>query len=216
MDQLMEAWKTAQAQAYSASWLWQNKDVGRLCKSGERSGKLYKALEMRKSRGLNGNSEMGWTGAGVLVAVYSLTKLRRSSSEKMNSGSLREPETGSVRCTAHGISSASRHKLAWWNSLCCKPKCSGHQRNMICFWPPIRRAKLCQGLEVCLVAKCSHCLKILSLMEEKIALVPAGRCVKVCNGAAAQGRYNLNGYVSVLTFLHTLRIGGQDNVTSGK
>lgn len=38
-----------------------------------------------------------------------------------------------------------------------------------------------------------------------MALVPADRCVKVCNEAAAQGRYNLNGYVSVLSdfSLHT-------------
>lgn len=35
-------------------------------------------------------------------------------------------------------------------------------------------------------------------MEEKMAQVPGDRCVKVCNKAAAQGRYNLNGYVSVL------------------
>lgn len=38
-----------------------------------------------------------------------------------------------------------------------------------------------------------------------MALVPADRCVKVCNEATAQGRYNLNGYVSALSdfSLHT-------------
>lgn len=38
-----------------------------------------------------------------------------------------------------------------------------------------------------------------------MALVPADRCVKVCNEAAAQGRYNPNGYVSALSdfSLHT-------------
>ena len=92
MYQLMEAWKVAQAQARSASWLWKNKDVGRLCKSGEKMWETaYKALEIRRSVGLNGNGEMGWKGAGVLVTVHSLTKLRRSSSKKMNSGSLHEP-----------------------------------------------------------------------------------------------------------------------------
>lgn len=73
-------------------------------------------------------------------------------------------------------------------------------------------------LEVCLLAQCSCCLQILSSMEEKKALVPADRSVKVCNEAATQGRYNLHGYVSGLSvfFLYTLRIGGQHNVTSGK
>lgn len=46
-----------------SSQLWPNKDVGRFCKSGKKCGKLYKALEMRRSRHLNGNREMGWTGA---------------------------------------------------------------------------------------------------------------------------------------------------------
>lgn len=162
---------------------------------------VYKALEMRRSVGLNGNRETGWMGAGVLVTVYSRTKLSKKffrENEQWKFAWTWEA-TGSVCGTAHGISSAKWHKLAWWNSLCCKPKCSGHQRNVICFWPPLRRAKLCRGLEVCLVAKCSNCLKIWSSMEEKMALVPADRCVKVCNEAAAQGRSNLNGYVSVLS-----------------
>ena len=63
------------------------------------------------------------------------------------------------------------------------------------FWPPEKHdpfltshsnSQTMPWAGVCLVAKCSHCLKILSSMEEKMALVPVDRCVKVCNEAAAQ------------------------------